>query len=173
MDRANAVLPPRPHAAPSVPSLALHLSSARFGASDQRECRLEILLPDRSPMCSLLFHFGKSLIFHWFSKGFWVSPRCSPCHGLCFSMFSSHSSYPSAVPSSPYRTFHFPGSHSQLRVKLAPSLSYAKQMAPAPGASMSWTKAREARPQHLCGTFWHRILHFSRSFKGISYSRRE
>ena len=121
--KANAVLPPRPHAAPSVPSHALHLSSARFGASDQRECRLEILLPDRSPMCSLLFHFGKSLIFHWFSKGFWASPRCSPCHGLCFSMFSSHSISPFAVPNFPFRTFHFPDSHSQLRVKLALSLS--------------------------------------------------
>ena len=66
--KANAVLPPRPHAAPSVPSHALHLSSARFGASDQRECRLEILLPDRSPMCSLLFHFGKSLISIGFQR---------------------------------------------------------------------------------------------------------
>ena len=121
--KANAVLPPRPHAAPSAPSHALHLSSARFGASDQRECRLEILLPDRPPLCSPLFPFGESLVFHWVSKGFRMFPRCSPFHGLCFSMFSSHSSSPSAVPSSPLRTFHFPGSHSQLRVKLGLSLS--------------------------------------------------
>jgi hypothetical protein len=38
-------------------------------------------------------------------------------------MFSSHSISPFAVPNFPFRTFHFPDSHSQLRVKLALSLS--------------------------------------------------